>query len=92
MLGFLGAALGAARLLSGGANVSGTPPDLQDRVGLATVAGVPVPFLVAAGLAPASGFLLAYLLRRAQLPDRVERGRQQDAAALRFHATCSCCT
>ena len=58
-LGSLGAALGAARLLSGGANVSGTPPDLQDRVGLATVAGVPVPFLVAAGLVLASGFLLA---------------------------------
>jgi ribose transport system permease protein len=58
-LGSLGAALGAARLLSGGANVSGAPPDLQDRVGLAAVAGVPVPFLIAIGLVLACGFLLA---------------------------------
>jgi ribose transport system permease protein len=58
-LGSLGAALGAARLLSGGANVSGAPPELQDRVGLATVAGVPVPFLIAIGLVLACGFLLA---------------------------------
>jgi ribose transport system permease protein len=58
-LGSLGAALGAARLLSGGANVSGAPPDVQDRVGLATVAGVPVPFLIALGLVLACGFLLA---------------------------------
>ena len=58
-LGSLGAALGAARLLSGGANVSGTPPELQEHVGLATVAGVPVAFLVAAGLVLVCGFLLA---------------------------------
>ena len=47
-LGTLGAALGAARLLSGGSNVSGTPPRIQDEVGLATVLGVPVPFVIAA--------------------------------------------
>ena len=58
-LGSLGAALGAARLLSGGANVSGAPPELQDRVGLATVAGIPVPFLIAAGLVLLCGFVLA---------------------------------
>jgi ribose transport system permease protein len=58
-LGSLGAALGAARLLSGGANVSGAPPEIQDRVGLATVAGIPVPFLIAAALVLACGFLLA---------------------------------
>jgi ribose transport system permease protein len=58
-LGSLGAALGAARLLSGGAHVSGAPPEIQDRVGLATVAGIPVPFLIAAALVLACGFLLA---------------------------------
>ena len=58
-LGSLGAALGAARLLSGGANVSGAPPEVQDRIGLATVAGVPVPFLIAVGLVVACGLLLA---------------------------------
>ena len=30
-LGSLGAALGAARLLSGGANVSGAPPEVQEK-------------------------------------------------------------
>jgi ribose transport system permease protein len=58
-LGSLGAALGAARLLSGGANVSGAPPDLQDHVGLAAAAGVPLPFLIAIGLVLACGFLLS---------------------------------
>jgi len=58
-LGSLGAALGAARLLSGGANVSGAPPEVQERIGLATVAGVPVPFLIAVALVLACGFLLA---------------------------------
>ena len=74
-LGSLGAALGAARLLSGGANVSGTPPELQEHVGLATVAGVPVPFLVA--VVPRARVRLpagADPLRRAQLPDRLQRG------------------
>jgi ribose transport system permease protein len=58
-LGSLGAALGAARLLSGGSNVSGTPPKLQEDVGLATVLGIPVPFVAAAVLVVACGFLLA---------------------------------
>lgn len=58
-LGSLGAALGAARLLSGGANVSGTPPDVQEHLGLATVLGVPIPFVAAAALVLACGFLLA---------------------------------
>jgi ribose transport system permease protein len=58
-LGSLGAALGAARLLSGGSNVSGTPPQLQEDVGLATVLGVPVPFVAAVVLVLACGFLLA---------------------------------
>jgi ribose transport system permease protein len=58
-LGSLGAALGSARLLSGGANVSGTPPRLQEDVGLATVLGVPVPFVVAAVLVLGCGVLLA---------------------------------
>jgi ribose transport system permease protein len=58
-LGSLGAALGAARLLSGGSNVSGTPPELQEQVGLATVFGIPVPFIVAVGLVLVCGFLLS---------------------------------
>jgi ribose transport system permease protein len=58
-LGTLGAALGAARLLSDGANVSGTPPEIQDTVGLATVLGVPVPFLAAVALVLAFGFVLS---------------------------------
>ena len=58
-LGSLGAALGAARLLSGGSNVSGTPPRIQEEVGLATVLGVPVPFLAAGVLVAACGFLLS---------------------------------
>jgi ribose transport system permease protein len=58
-LGSLGAALGAARLLAGGANVSGTPPQVQDDIGLATVLGIPVPFLVAVALVVACGFLLS---------------------------------
>ena len=58
-LGSLGAALGAARLLSGGSNVSGTPPEIQEKVGLATVLGIPVPFLLAVALVVACGTLLA---------------------------------
>jgi ribose transport system permease protein len=58
-LGSLGAALGAARLLSGGANVSGTPPQLQEDVGLATVLGLPVPFVIAVALVVVCGFVLA---------------------------------
>lgn len=58
-LGSLGAALGAARLLSGGSNVSGTPPRIQDEVGLATVLGVPVPFVIAVLVVVACGLLLA---------------------------------
>jgi ribose transport system permease protein len=58
-LGSLGAALGGARLLAGGANVSGTPPDIQDTIGLATVLGVPVPFIAAVALVFACGLLLS---------------------------------
>jgi ribose transport system permease protein len=58
-LGSLGAALGAARLLSGGANVSGAPREVQEQLGLATVLGVPVPFLAAVALVLACGLLLS---------------------------------
>jgi ribose transport system permease protein len=58
-LGSLGAALGAARLLSGGANVSGIPPEVQEHAGLATLFGVPVPFVAAVLLVLVCGFLLA---------------------------------
>jgi ribose transport system permease protein len=58
-LGSLGAALGAARLLSGGTNATGAPPLIQEKVGLATVAGIPVPFLIAVGAVAGCGFLLS---------------------------------
>jgi ribose transport system permease protein len=58
-LGTLGAALGAARLLSSGTSVGGAPPGLQEHVGLATVFGIPVPFLIALVAVALCGLLLA---------------------------------
>lgn len=58
-LGSLGAALGAARLLTGGSNASGAPPIVQEKVGLATVLGVPVPFVIALVAVAACGLLLS---------------------------------
>jgi ribose transport system permease protein len=58
-LGSLGAALGAARLLSGGTNATGAPPIVQETVGLATVLAVPVPFLIALVAVTVCGVVLA---------------------------------
>ncbi|MGY1815166.1 ABC transporter permease [Blastococcus sp. SYSU D00820] len=50
-LATLGIGTGVALLLSGGADVAGMPFEAQDAIGLATVAGIPVPALVAIVLA-----------------------------------------
>jgi ribose transport system permease protein len=50
-LGTLGAALGAARLLTGGSNESGTPRVLQSQIGFSTVLGIPTPFLIGISVA-----------------------------------------
>jgi len=46
-LGTLGIAQGTALLVTGGADIGNLPLGLQDHFGLATVAGIPVPALVA---------------------------------------------
>ena len=58
-LGTLGAALGAARLLSNGTTVFGVPHALQEDVGLAELAGVPVPLVVAVAAMLVFGTVLA---------------------------------
>jgi len=50
-LGSLGAALGAARLISDGQAQTGAPPVLQSDIGFSTVAGVPTPFIIGIGVA-----------------------------------------
>lgn len=58
-LGSLGAALGAARLLSDGVSVSGNPPALQGSFGQAEALGVPAPFLLAAIVVVIFGLVLS---------------------------------
>jgi ribose transport system permease protein len=58
-LGSLGAALGAARLLSGGSTETGSPPELQQSVGLAFVAEIPVPFIVGVAALGLLGLILS---------------------------------
>jgi ribose transport system permease protein len=50
-LGSLGAALGAARLVSGGQTQAGTPQVLQTHIGFSTIAGVPTPFVIGISIA-----------------------------------------
>ena len=50
---------GRGALLSGGSNVSGTPPADPGRGRPGTVLGVPVPFVIAAVVVLACGLLLA---------------------------------
>src|ERR1700754_1597484 len=59
-LGSLGAALGVARLLAGGAFASSGPPELQQNLGIGKLLGVPVPFVIAAVIVLVFGLLLAY--------------------------------
>lgn len=50
-LGTLGAALGGARLLTGGSNESGAPKVLQSDIGFSTVLGIPTLFLIGISIA-----------------------------------------
>jgi ribose transport system permease protein len=59
-LGSLGAGLGVARLLAGGAFASVGPPEFNDTVGISRVLGIPTPFVIAAALAVVFGLLLAF--------------------------------
>jgi len=61
-LGTLGAALGAARLISGGQTQAGTPDVLQTEIGFSRIAEVPTPFVI--GLAVAIVFSLVMGLTR----------------------------
>ena len=58
-LGSFMAALGAARLMTSGNPISGGPEELTDAIGLGTVAGIPVPFLIAVVAALIFGVALA---------------------------------
>jgi ribose transport system permease protein len=50
-LGTLGAALGAARLITGGLTQSGAPAVLQSDIGFSKIAGVPTPFVIGIAIA-----------------------------------------
>lgn len=50
-LGTLGIGSGIALLITGGTDIGGLPPELQDSIGLKSLIGVPVPALVALLLA-----------------------------------------
>lgn len=58
-LASFGAALGAARLVANGQAPNTGPPELQSTVGFATVAGIPVGFLIAGGVVLVLGVMLA---------------------------------
>jgi ribose transport system permease protein len=58
-LGSLGAALGGARLLTGGDNVGGGPRQLQDFVGTGKLVGIPVPFVIGVIVVVWLGLVLA---------------------------------
>lgn len=59
-LGTFGAALGVARLITGGITVTGAPPELTSSIGLGVWLGIPVPFIIAAAAAIIFGVILAY--------------------------------
>jgi ribose transport system permease protein len=59
-LGSLGAALGAARLVSGGETQAGVPAVLQTEIGFSTVLGVPTLFVIGIGIAIAFGLIMAF--------------------------------
>jgi ribose transport system permease protein len=58
-LGSFGAALGAARLVADGRSPDGGPPQLQQTIGLGTIAGIPTPFVIAGVVVCLFGVLLA---------------------------------
>jgi ribose transport system permease protein len=59
-LGSLGAALGAARLITGGLAQTGVPPVLGTDIGNAQVIGIPVPFLIGIGVAGVAAAIMAW--------------------------------
>ncbi|MGE0067078.1 MAG: ABC transporter permease [Solirubrobacterales bacterium] len=59
-LGSLGAALGAARLITGGLTQSGVPSVLSADIGNAEVIGIPVPFLIGIAVACVAAAIMAY--------------------------------
>jgi ribose transport system permease protein len=58
-LGSLGAALGAARLLSGGIALGGVPERFQSSVGISYILRIPTPFVIGAIIAGVLGLMLA---------------------------------
>lgn len=58
-LGTMGVALGAAQVLTNGANVAGIPPEVQTGIGLRTLGGIPLPLLVVLVVSAVAGILLS---------------------------------
>jgi len=59
-LGSLGAALGVARIISGGIDLDVVPIQIQSSIGISDLVGVPTPFVVGAVIAALLGSILAY--------------------------------
>lgn len=57
-LASMGIALGIARLLSGGVDITGVPRSVVNTIGIGRVMGVPVIFLIAAAFAIVAGIIL----------------------------------
>lgn len=57
-LASMGVALGIARLLSGGVDITGVPRSVVNAIGIGRVLGVPVIFLIAAAFAVVAGIVL----------------------------------
>ncbi|WP_214110896.1 ABC transporter permease [Acrocarpospora catenulata] len=57
-LGTMGVATGAAQVLTNGANVAGIPPAVQTSFGLNTVAGIPLPLVLAVVISLLAGVVL----------------------------------
>lgn len=85
-LGSLGAALGSARLISGGQNQSGAPPVLQSDIGFSTVAGVPTTFLIALSIALLFGLVMKFTRfgERMYLVGSNEEGARRGGIATRW--------
>jgi len=57
-LASMGIALGIARLLSGGVDITGVPRSVVNTIGIGRVMGIPVIFLIAAAFAIVAGIIL----------------------------------
>ncbi|GLW21772.1 monosaccharide-transporting ATPase [Microbispora amethystogenes] len=58
-LGTMGVATGAAQVLTNGSNVAGIPPDVQTSFGLNSIAGIPLPLVLAVLVALVAGVVLS---------------------------------